>query len=94
MSIRLELYELKNICMDMAELGAANYAKQIAKKDLISQKEAYRRFGAVKIKLLAKMGLINSQRAGAAANSKKLYSIAEILGALKAEKLNTLINKL
>ncbi|MGV8135867.1 MAG: hypothetical protein AB2L20_11690 [Mangrovibacterium sp.] len=94
MSIRLELYELKNICMDMAELGAANYAKQIGKKDLISQKDAYRRFGAIKIKLLVKMKMISSQRAGTAANSKKLYSIAEILSALKAEKLNTLINRI
>jgi hypothetical protein len=61
---------------------------------LISQKEAYRRFGAIKIKLLVKMKMISSQRAGAAANSKKLYSIAEILAALKAEKLNLIINKL
>lgn len=27
MGIVLELYELKNLCRDMAELGAANYAK-------------------------------------------------------------------
>ena len=29
MGIVLELYELKNLCKDMAELGAANYAKMV-----------------------------------------------------------------
>ena len=39
--ITLELYELKNLCMDMAALGAANYAKMLfPAKDLISQREA------------------------------------------------------
>ena len=42
MGIVLELYELKNLCKDMAELGAANYAKMVfPAKDLISQREAY-----------------------------------------------------
>ena len=44
MAIQMELYELKNLCMEMASLGAANYVKQtIPAKDLISQREAYRR---------------------------------------------------
>jgi hypothetical protein len=43
MGIVLELYELKNLCKDMAELGAANYAKMVfPAKDLISQREAYK----------------------------------------------------
>ena len=42
MAIQMELYELKNLCMEMASLGAANYVKQtIPAKDLISQREAY-----------------------------------------------------
>mgnify|MGYP003379539329 CR=1 FL=1 len=46
MGIVLELYELKNLCKDMAELGAANYAKMVfPAKDLISQREAYKSFG-------------------------------------------------
>lgn len=37
--IQLELYELKNICMQMSELGAANYAKRVTPgKDAISQR--------------------------------------------------------
>ena len=40
MAIQMELYELKNLCMEMASLGAANYVKQtIPAKDLISQRE-------------------------------------------------------
>ena len=27
MAIQMELYELKNLCMEMASLGAANYVK-------------------------------------------------------------------
>ena len=49
MGIVLELYELKNLCRDMAELGAANYAKMVfPAKDLISQREAYKSFGEAK----------------------------------------------
>ena len=45
MAITLELYELKNLCMEMASLGAANYVKQTTPaKDLVSQREAYRLF--------------------------------------------------
>ena len=51
MGIVLELYELKNLCKDMAELGAANYAKMVfPAKDLISQREAYKSFGEARVK--------------------------------------------
>ncbi len=43
--ITLDLFELKNICMDMAALGVAEYIKtQSPAKDLLSQREAYRLF--------------------------------------------------
>lgn len=51
MAITLELYELKNICKDMAELGAANFYKKMAPgKDLISQREAYSEYGEARVK--------------------------------------------
>lgn len=51
MAIQMELYELKNLCMEMASLGAANYVKQtIPAKDLISQREAYRLFQECRVK--------------------------------------------
>ena len=54
MAITLELFELKTLCMDMAELGVANYIRtQAPAKDLISQREAYRLFQeATRSKLL------------------------------------------
>lgn len=32
MTIQMELYELKNLCMEMASLGAANYVKQTTRQ--------------------------------------------------------------
>jgi hypothetical protein len=91
--MNLQLYELKNIMMEMSELGAANYAKQIKPvADQISEREAFRRFGETKIRVLVKMKLIHWERNGTASRSKKLYSIAEILTALKAEGLRSVIN--
>ena len=50
MAIQMELYELKNLCMEMASLGAANYVKQtIPAKDLIWQREAYRLLSLIHI---------------------------------------------
>lgn len=38
MGIVLELYELKNLCKDMAELGAANYAKWYFRQKILFPK--------------------------------------------------------
>ncbi|HBG40216.1 MAG TPA: hypothetical protein DDW85_02230 [Porphyromonadaceae bacterium] len=92
--ITLELYELKNICMDMSELGAANYAKQVAPaSDTISQREAYRQFGEARVKRWVSLHLVNTTRSGSTIRSKKLYSRSELLSIEKAEKLKQIINK-
>lgn len=91
--ITLELYELKNLCMDMAALGAANYAKMLfPAKDLISQREAYRQFGEAAVKDWVRRGLVSKVRNGATKNSKILYSRAELLAVEKSEKLNFYLN--
>lgn len=91
--ITLELYELKNLCKDMAELGAANYAKMLfPAKDLISQREAYRQFGEACVKDWLHRGLVNKVRNGSTKNSKILYSRAELLAVEKSEKLNFYLN--
>lgn len=60
MGIVLELYELKNLCRDMAELGAANYAKMVfPAKDLISQREAYKSFGEARVKRWVRQQLVH-----------------------------------
>lgn len=93
--IQLELYELKNICMEMAELGAANYVKQTKPgEDLISQREAYRLFQEGRVRRWVSIGLVSCTRGGSSANSKLLYSMAELMSADKSEKINSLINKI
>lgn len=94
MAITLELYELKNLCMEMAALGAANYVKQTTPaKDLISQREAYREFQECRVKRWVKNGIVSKTRGGSSIRSKVLYSRAELLAADKSEKINILINK-
>ena len=52
MAVILELYELKNLCMEMSELGAAQYQKRTAPaRDELTQREAYTQFGEAKVKL-------------------------------------------
>ncbi len=93
--IVLELYELKNLCMEMAELGAANYVKQTTPaKDLVSQREAYRLFQECRVKRWVKDGRVSTQRGGSSIRSKVLYSRAELMAVDKSEKLNCIINKM
>lgn len=95
MAITIELYELKNICKDMAELGAASYAKMVNPgKDRMSQREAYREFQPVRVRRWVESGLVSCSRSGCAANSRMLYSRAELIAADKSERLDSIINKL
>lgn len=74
MAIQMELYELKNLCMEMASLGAANYVKQtIPAKDLISQREAYRLFQECRVKRWQKDGRVSTIRGG------RLYTFQSIV---------------
>lgn len=91
--ITLELYELKNLCKDMAELGAANYAKMLfPAKDSISQREAHRQFGEAAVTDWVQRDLVRKVRTGSAKNSKVIYSRAELLAVEKSEKLNFYLN--
>ncbi len=93
--MNIELYELKNLCQQMAELGAANCLKQIEPmKDSLSQREAYRMFGEARIKNWVKMGLLTSHaRCGTAKRSKIIYSRAEVMAVMQSEKLIKIINR-
>lgn len=94
MAITLELYEIKNICKEMAELGAANYIKQTKPgDDLISQREAYRLFQESRVKRWVYNGTVSLMRSGSSSRSKVLYSMADLLAADKSEKINSIINK-
>lgn len=80
--------------MEMAELGAANYAKMVSPaEDLISQREAYRLYGEANVKMWVRTGLVKPTRRGTSKNSKKTYSRAEIMSIEKAGFLNKIINR-
>jgi len=92
--MEIDLYELKNLCRDMAELGAANYAKMIEPlKDNLSQRKAYKNYGEARVKRWLRAGQINTQRSGSAVTSKIIYSRAELMAAEKTERINNLTNK-
>ena len=94
MNVTLDLYQLKNLCMDMASLGAANFLKEIQPvKDLISQREAYRQFGETRVKRWKEQGKIVPERNGGQRTSKLLYSRAELMAIDKSEMLNQYINR-
>ena len=61
-----------------AELGAAKVTAEVMpQRDLISQNEAYRRFGRRTVEHLKTRGL-SPRRMGEAANSKLAYSLSEL----------------
>lgn len=94
MTISMELYELKTLCADMAALGVATFQKENAPaSDLISQREAYKLFQEVRVKRWVANGMISPVRNGAALNSKRHYSRAELMALNNAERLNTIINR-
>ena len=94
MAVTLDLFELKNLCMDMAELGVSNYIKQQEPaQDLLSQREAYRLFQESRVKEWRSRGLIKPIRMGTSERSKLQYSRAELMAIDKSERLNLYINK-
>lgn len=92
--ITLEFFELKNLGMEMAELGAASYAELMAPaKDLISQRNAYCDYGEARVKRWVHQDMVNTVRSGNSRRPKVLYSRAELMDLDKQEKLNSIINK-
>ena len=94
MQITMELYELKNLCMQVSELAVANYIKKTKPgNDLISQREAYRLFHESRVKRWLKGGMVSPMRNGSSERSKVLYSMAELMAADNAERMNPIINR-
>lgn len=92
--VTLELFELKNLCKEMAKLGAAEYAAtQAPAQDLIKQRAAYREFGEARVKSWVHRKLVTATRVGDAKNSPLKYSRAELIAISNAERLNCIINK-
>ena len=91
--MQLEIYQIKQMLSDAAEVGVAHYVKtQKPSVDVMSQREAYRSFGAARVKDWEKRCLISRTRNGETKRTKILYSRAELLTAEKTDKLNKIIN--
>ena len=94
MPIKLELYELKRLCSDMAAMGVATLIKSYAPaKDLISQRKAFERFQKVRVQRWLHNGDIQTYRQGAASNSIRYYSTAELMAMDNAERLKYIVNR-
>lgn len=92
--VQLEFNDIKRICQDCAELGAAAFAKQaFPEKDILSQREAYTIYGEGRVKMWLRLGFIHPVRRGTARNSKIGYSRAELVAAVALENINKTINK-
>ena len=80
--VELEERELKDMITYLSELGVANYIKEFSPKlDLISEREAFRKFKESAVKKWVENNIVDFKRMGGAKNSKKRYSYSELLTA-------------
>ena len=89
MSLHLvSIKAIRDIIKDAFAAGMLEADKiRYPNRDLISQREAYRRFGETSIKRWRNAGLITPQRTGPNANHTLTYSVAEIAEAKMAESI-------
>lgn len=94
MNITMDLFELKNLCIEVSEMAVANYIKKTKPgNDLISQREAFRLFQEGRVRRWKEAGIVKSIRSGGSIRSKVLYSMSELMAADNAERLNPILNR-
>lgn len=82
-----DLFSIKNLMIDCAELGAANYAKSVQpKSDDLTQNEAFDKFGKAWVLHHKQKDLIRGKRKGPAKNSPIYFSRAELTALRNAQK--------
>lgn len=92
MKITLDIQELRSICKDMSELGAAQYVRKTKPAvDLMSQREAYKMFGESRVKRWVAAGMVKAMRSGETQRSKLLYSMADMMSLDASERLQPII---
>ena len=85
--------ELRDMMSDAIAIGIHIADKQrYPARDLISQSEAYRRFGQVNVQRWRDNGLLHPQRTGPHANNSVRYSVTEISAAIAAEGVQKSVN--
>lgn len=86
-----ELYLIKNLMIDCAEMGAAKCLKKLQpKSDDITQRKAYKEFGEAWIDARTSAKLLHPDRRGTSKNSPLYYSRSEILALKNAENASRL----
>lgn len=86
-----DLYSIKTLLIDCAELGAANYAKSVQpKSDDLTQNEAFDKFGKAWVLLQKQNDLVKGKRKGPAKNSRIYFSNAELMAVRNAQKAERL----
>lgn len=94
MTIPVDIEELQELLSRVAEMAVATYIREQAPaKDRISQREAYRLFGEVRLKRWVDQCLITPVREGDARNAKRFYSMAELKTLEASEKMKPMINR-
>ena len=82
-----ELYLIKELMIECAELGARKYQQSIQpKSDDITQLQAYKCYGEGWVKSCIKRDLVKKARRGTAKNSPIYFSKIELLTVRNAEK--------
>lgn len=92
--MELELWQLKNIIQAAADEAVKRYiAKTNPTEDEISERQAYKEFGAGWVQNQVACGVVKPYRKGEGKNSKKLYS-RSVLSGLKNDNplLKAVIN--
>lgn len=85
--IQLNPHQLKMLLQSAAEVAVASYRAQLDPKgDMLSQREAYARFGEGRVKRWKAEGKATPRRMGAHQNSAVRYSHAELLTVERAER--------
>lgn len=86
-----DLFFIKALMIDCAELGAANYAKSVQpKSDDLTKNQAYDKFGEGWVKTCIKRELIKGKRKGPAKNSPIYFSRSELMAVRNAQKAERL----
>ena len=93
----IDLFTLAQVVQSAAEMGVANYIKKTQpNSDTLKMREAYRWFKAMGMKPcvldgFVKEGLVRTTRKGKGKNSPIVVSKSEIMAALTAKKIGTLL---
>jgi hypothetical protein len=85
--VQLNPYQINNLCMTFAELGAAHLVKKMSsgevrfdpKSDRITQNEAFGLFGKGRVLRWKREGGLTVTRSGKLKNSKLIFSRAELI---------------